>query len=117
MSPRLLLLTLLCVALLTVGQMLFKVAAMQWRIDGWSWVTLRTFLSPSLLLALIVYALATVLWVFILRSVPLTAAFPLYALVFIVVPLAAHFSLGEAVSWNTFIGGAIIVLGVAIAVR
>ena len=37
MSTRWLLLTLLCVVLIAAGQMLFKVAAAQWRIDGWSW--------------------------------------------------------------------------------
>ena len=117
MPIRALLLTLLCVALLAAGQMLFKVAAAQWRIDGWSWTSVRGLLSPALLIALTLYAVATVLWVFILRSVPLTVAFPLYAVVFVLVPLGAHFVLGEAFSWNTIIGGTIIVLGVAIAVR
>jgi len=114
---RALLLTLLCVTLLAAGQMLFKVAAAQWRIAGWTWATVEGFLSPALLVALALYAVATVLWVFVLRSVPLTVAFPLYALVFVLVPLGAHFVLGEDFSWNTIVGGAIIVLGVAIAVR
>jgi undecaprenyl phosphate-alpha-L-ara4N flippase subunit ArnE len=116
-STRWLLLTLLCVLLIAVGQMLFKVAAAQWRIDGWSWATARGFLSPAMVLALFLYGLTTILWVFILRTVPLSAAFPIYALVFILVPVAAHFLLGEPWSWNTLVGGAIIMLGVIIAVR
>ncbi|HWZ70067.1 MAG TPA: EamA family transporter [Casimicrobiaceae bacterium] len=117
MSTRWLLLTLLCVLLIAAGQMLFKVAAAQWRIDGWSWVTVRGFLSPALVLALFLYGLTTILWVLILRAVPLSAAFPIYALVFVLVPVAAHFLLGEPWSWNTLVGGAIIMLGVMIAVR
>lgn len=117
MSIRWLLLTLLCVALIAAGQILFKVAAAQWRIDGWSWTTLRGFLSPAMVLALIVYGVTTVLWVFILRSVPLASAFPLYALVFVLVPVTAHFVLGEPWSWNALIGALVIMLGVIIAVR
>jgi drug/metabolite transporter (DMT)-like permease len=117
MSTRWLLLTVLCVAMIAAGQMLFKVAASQWRIDGWTWATVRGFLSPALLAALVLYGLTTILWVLILRSVPLSAAFPLYALVFLMVPAASHFVLGEPWSWNTLIGGGVIVVGVIIAVR
>jgi drug/metabolite transporter (DMT)-like permease len=116
-SIRWLLLTLLCVVLIATGQILFKIAAAQWRIDGWSWVTVRGFLSPAMLLALIVYGLTTILWVFILRAVPLASAFPLYALVFVLVPVTAHFVLGEPWSWNALIGGCVIMLGAIIAVR
>ena len=117
MPIRWLLLTPLCVALIAAGQMPFKSVAGQWHIDGWSWTTLRSFLSPTLMLALTIYGMTTVLWVLILRAVPLTAAFPLYALVFLVVPVLAHFIFGEPLSWNAMVGGAVIVLGVAIAVR
>ena len=102
--------------LIAAGQMLFKVAAAQWRIDGWSWATARGFLSPAMVLALFL-GLTTILWVFILRAVPLSAAFPIYALVFVLVPVAAHFLLGEPWSWNTLVGGSIIMLGVFIALR
>ena len=70
-----------------------------------------------MLLALTLYALATVLWVLVLRAVPLSIAFPLYALVFLLVPLAAQVFLGEPLTLNTLIGGAIIVVGVFVAAR
>jgi drug/metabolite transporter (DMT)-like permease len=117
MTTRWLLVTLLCVALIAAGQLLFKVAAAQWRLDGWSLATARGFLSPAMLLALALYALATVLWVLVLRTVPLSVAFPLYALVFLMVPVAAQVFLGEPLTLNTLIGGAIIVIGVFVAVR
>jgi drug/metabolite transporter (DMT)-like permease len=117
MSTRWLLLTLLCVALIAIGQLLFKAGAGQWRIDGWSWTSLRSFLSPTMLLALMLYGLTTVLWVFILRSAPLSLAYPLFALVFVLVPVLAHFALGEPLSWRALAGGALIVLGVFIAIQ
>jgi len=38
-------------------------------------------------------------------------------LVFVLVPVTAHFVLGEPWSWNALIGGGVIMLGVIISVR
>lgn len=48
MPPRWILLTLACVLLLAVGQLLFRVAAQQWHVEGWSLATARSFLSPTM---------------------------------------------------------------------
>jgi drug/metabolite transporter (DMT)-like permease len=117
MTARSILLTLACVVLISAGQLLFKSAAGQWRVDGWSWVTLRGFLSPTMLVALVVYGAATLLWVFVLRTVPLSAAYALFSLAFLIVPVLARVFLGEPIAINTLVGGAVIVAGVIIAVR
>ncbi|MEO8754594.1 MAG: EamA family transporter [Casimicrobiaceae bacterium] len=117
MTARSLLLTLICVVLIAAGQLLFKSAAGQWRIDGWSWATARGFLSPVMLVALVVYAAATLLWVFVLRTVPLSAAYSLFSLAFLIVPVLAWIFLDEPISANTLVGGAVIAVGVIIAVR
>jgi drug/metabolite transporter (DMT)-like permease len=116
MQARWIVLTLACVALIAVGQVLLKMAASQWRIDGWTLAAARSFLSPTMLVALAIYALATLLWVYVLRSAPLSLAYPLFSLAFIVTPLLAHYALGEPLSWRTFAGGALIVAGVLVAV-
>ena len=117
MTARSLLLTIACVVLISVGQLLFKSAAGQWRVDGWSWTTLRGFLSPTMVVALIVYAVATLLWVFVLRTVPLSAAYALFSLAFLIVPVLARVFLDEPIALHTLIGGAVIVAGVIIAAR
>jgi drug/metabolite transporter (DMT)-like permease len=117
MSTKGLMLVLACVVLIGGGQVLFKLAAVQWRVDAGAWVALRSLLSPAFVVALIVYGLATLLWVYALRTVPLSLAFPLYALTFLLVPVLAHFVGGEPLSMNTLIGGAIIVAGVVVSVR
>jgi undecaprenyl phosphate-alpha-L-ara4N flippase subunit ArnE len=117
MPIRSILLTLFCVLLIAIGQLLFKTAAAQWRIDGWSWATVREFLSPAMVVALVVYGFATVLWIYVLRTVPLATAYTLFSLAFLIVPLLAYFMLGERLSTNTLVGGAIIIVGVIIAVR
>jgi len=117
MQARWLLLTLLCVVLLAIGQMLFKSAAGQWRVDGWSWATLRSFLSPALIAGLVLYAVTTVLWVYVLRTVPLTVAYSVFALTFVIVPLVAYLFFEEPLTLNTFLGSALIVAGVIVTVR
>jgi len=49
--------------------------------------------------------------------VVLTAAFPLCSFAFLPMPSLAHCIFGEPLSWNAMVGGAVIVPGVAIAVR
>jgi len=117
MQVRSILMTLLCVLLIAVGQLLFKTAAGQWRVDGWTWSTARGFLSPLMMVALIIYAIATLLWVYVLRTVPLGLAYSLFSLAFVIVPLLAYAILDERLSGNTLLGSAIIVVGVIVAMR
>lgn len=110
-------LVLVCVALIGSGQVLFKVSAAQWRVDAGLWVAMRSLLSPAFVVAMAVYAIATLLWIYALRLVPLSTAYPLYALAFLLVPVLAHYFAGEPLTANALIGGAVIVAGVVIAVR
>lgn len=116
LTVRGLAIVLACVLMIAIGQVLFKAAAGQWRVQGWSWESLRSLLSPALVVALVIYATATVMWVFALRSVPLSVAYPLFALTYVVVPLLAYFAHGEPLTGKAFVGAAIIVLGVAVSV-
>jgi drug/metabolite transporter (DMT)-like permease len=103
------LLLVLTVAALSIGQVLFKLAAGGMRAGG-TWH--QWLLNRHLLLALVVYAAATGLWIALLRQVPLSMAYPFAALAFFFVPVLAHFTLGEALRWQTFAGAAIIFVGV-----
>ncbi|HVO87568.1 MAG TPA: EamA family transporter [Casimicrobiaceae bacterium] len=116
-QPRWIVLTLVCVAMLVVGQLLFKRAATQWKVDGVSWTTVVTFFSPTLIAAVLLYGMTTVLWVLVLKHVPLVLALPFNSLVFIAAPVAAYWLFDEPVTWRTLVGGAMIVAGVIVAVR
>ncbi|MDB5881691.1 MAG: hypothetical protein JWP43_1569, partial [Ramlibacter sp.] len=72
----------------------------------------RVVLNKYLFAALVVYALATGLWVALLREVPLSVAYPFVALAFFLVPLMGHWVLGETLRWQTLAGAAVIVAGV-----
>ncbi len=104
-------LILLTVIALSAGQVLFKLASRT--IDGGDW---RSFVSPYLLIALVVYGGATLLWVLVLTRMPLQQAYPFIGLAFVIVPLVAHRFLGEPLYANTFVGAALIMLGIWISV-
>ena len=107
-------LTLLVVAAMSAGQVLFKLAAME--ISKAGGFGPAALLNGKLLVALAVCGVATFLWLAVLRITPLRLAYPLSALAFILTPLLAHHWVGESLKLNTFIGAAVILAGVWISV-
>ena len=111
MSFNQIILILLTVVFLSVGQLLLKMAAMDMKnIDIYS------LLQPKLILALCVYGIATILWIAVLRHTPLRIAYPFIGLAFLIVPVLSWFWMDEQISLNTIVGGAVILIGVWIAV-
>jgi hypothetical protein len=75
--------------LLAVGQILFKRTAA--RLVGLPMPEqlLALLIQPSFYTACLLYAAATVLWVWLLTYIPLSAAYPFVALSFVIVPVAS----------------------------
>lgn len=110
MNAQYLVLTLLCVVGIALGQVLFKMAAVTLDVSAPPLLQLRAiFLNPVFLAALAIYLAATALWIWILRVVPLTIAYPFMALAFVAVPLLGAALLGEALNERIFAGTALIV--------
>ncbi len=109
-----LVLIILTVILLSVGQILFKVAAEAINISRSGFI--GGFLSPKLIAALVVYAFATFAWILVLRVTPLRVAYPFVALAFFIVPVLAHFFLDERLGWNTIAGSCLIAFGVWVSI-
>jgi drug/metabolite transporter (DMT)-like permease len=102
---------------IAAGQILFKRAASQ--IDptgGQSWLVQAAQL-PALWAAVFLYAGATLLWVRILMTVPLSRAYPFVALAFVLVPAAGYVLFHESISLRYALGTALIVAGVFVAAR
>jgi drug/metabolite transporter (DMT)-like permease len=99
------------IVLLSVGQVLFKLAAMEMKN-----IDISTLFQPKLILALCVYGIATVLWIAVLRYTPLVYAYPFVGLAFLIVPVLSWFWMSEPISLNTIVGGAVILIGIWIAV-
>lgn len=99
---------------ISAGQVLFKLAAD--RITGSGPLWSEWLLNPYLAVALVVYGLATLSWIALLRQLPLSLAYPFAALAFFMVPLLGHWWLGEALRWQTLVGAGFILAGVWISV-
>lgn len=102
------------VAALAAGQILFKLAAAH---GGPGPALGGVALGWPLALGLALYVAATGAWLALLRAVPLSQAYPVMALAYVVVPVMAHWWLGEALRWQTLAGAALIVAGVWLATR
>ena len=73
--------------------------------------------KPKLIFAIVIYAIATILWISVLRTTPLRQAYPFAALAFFIVPIFSSLWLDEPLKYSTFIGGSIIIFGVYISVK
>lgn len=103
----------LCVVGLAIGQILFKVSANSLAQTG-SFFAPKT--AATLLAAMVLYAATTIAWVWVLQKVELGRVYPFMALAFVLVPLGSHFAFGESFSVQYFVGVALIVVGIVVAV-
>lgn len=100
-------------ALISSGQILFKLtSAKTGGLNVQDLISLAS--SPTLLVALTLYGLGTLIWIFTLKSVPLTLAYSFMALTFCFVPLLAALFLGEALTLRYAAGAALIIGGMVI---
>lgn len=109
-----LIIPLVCVVIISAGQMLFKLASAHFDFR-------RPFADPKglwiLVIALILYGFATLLWVAALRTAPLSRIYPIMALAFVLVPLGSFLILKEPLSLQYWFGAGLIIAGMAIIGR
>jgi len=103
-----------CVIGMAIGQILFKISATALSESG-------TFfaIKPAAVLfsAILLYGTTSVTWVWVLQKVELGRVYPLMALAFILVPLGSHIIFGERFQLQYFIGVAMIMIGIVVAVK
>ena len=104
-------LTVLCVLGISIGQILFKTAAVGFNNSG-TWFNFNALII--LFFALFLYAVTTVGWVIILRHLPLIKAYPFMALAFIIVPMLSFFFLGEEAGFTYWLGTLLITIGIIV---
>jgi drug/metabolite transporter (DMT)-like permease len=109
-------LILVCVLALAIGQLLFKYTAQTLPNSETAFSLLSLSTNIWFLLSLLIYGSATVLWVYILRHVSLTVAYPFFALSFVIVPLLSAVFLGEQVDMGYWIGIGFIIIGITITI-
>ena len=97
---------------IAIGQLLFKLTS--GRISETNGGYSQIFIDPVFLLAIAIYAGATLTWIYVLRQVPLSYAYSFMALTFVFVPLLAWFFVGEQITWRYGLGAALIISGLAV---
>ena len=78
---------------------------------------LRLAIEPHILAGLACYVVSVVVWVVALSRVPVSIAYPMLSIGYVVNAIAAWYLLGEAVTPMRLVGIGIIVLGVFIVAR
>jgi multidrug transporter EmrE-like cation transporter len=78
---------------------------------------MRLALEPHILGGLACYAVSVVVWIIALSRVPVSIAYPMLSIGYVVNAIAAWYLLGEAVTPMRMAGIGIIVLGVFIVAR
>lgn len=96
------------------GQLLFKLGATHWQGNSAATWIVSFLTNPFLVGATFLYAMTILVWVYVLRTLPLSLAYPLTALSYVIVPVFSFFFLNEKISWQTVIGCALIILGIVI---
>ena len=74
----------------------------------------RVVLTPMVFAALLLYGVAAIVWIAILAKLPLSTAYPILGLTFVLVPLLSALLLREPISAAQLGGAALIVIGVAL---
>ncbi len=105
------LLALFCVALIALGQLLFKYTANAWRLAGTFYDSLVIVPAFS---ALTIYGCATLLWIVVLQDAPLSRVYPYMALSFVLVALASWLVLREQIPLGQVAGLALVLGGLLV---
>lgn len=108
------LLAIICVIGIACGQILFKMSSTSLHKSG-SWFDPQTLII--LFSAFALYGITTILWVYVLQKADLGKIYPLMALAFVIVPIGSHFVFGERFQAQYFLGVALIVAGIIVAVK
>ncbi len=85
--------------------------------SAWSWMGVNGLASPLVWWAILLIIASFVSWLYVLRYIPLTIAFPFSRLVDILVPLGCWIFLGEFISTLRWCGIALVVIGLALVAK
>jgi drug/metabolite transporter (DMT)-like permease len=85
--------------------------------SAWSWTGVNGLLSPLVWWAILLIVASFISWLYVLRYIPLTIAFPLSRVVDILVPLGCWIFLGEFISALRWCGIGLVIIGLALVAK
>jgi len=105
------LLSLLNALCLAAGQILWKIGLKGRQFSGFEAI-IKIIFSPLILTGILIYALATVLWLYILSKADISYAYPLTSIAHIIMFFCALLIFKEQIHITRWIGVSMIALGV-----
>ncbi len=109
-----LLLILISVLLGAAGQVLLKMGALRVGASEVGLLLWRIVTSPHILAGFALYGAASVLWIVVLSRAPLSLAYPLLSLGYVIVLMASAYLFGETIPAVRVAGVAAIILGLVL---
>jgi len=85
--------------------------------SAWSWTGINGLASPLVWLGIAFVIASFLSWLYVLRYIPLTIAFPVSRVVDILVPLGCWIFLRESISTLRWCGIALVVIGLALVAK
>jgi drug/metabolite transporter (DMT)-like permease len=106
------------VVFVTAAETLLKVGASKTeRVAGWEWTGLLPLSSIWTWWAIALIVLSFLCWIYVLKYIPLSIAFPLSNVVHVLIPLNCWIFLGEHISSRRWCGIAVVILGLAMVAK
>ena len=106
------------VLIVTASETLLKIGASETRkLAGWEWTGVIGLSSLWIWAAIALVIMSFLCWIYVLRHIPLSVAFPLSNSVHVLVPLSCLIFLGEQISVRRWCGIAIVIVGLAVVAR
>ena len=109
----------LSVVFVLVSELLLKRGASQTAdlTSSWSWTGFGGLTSPLVWVAIVLVILSFLSWLYVLKYIPLSIAFPLSRVVDALVPLCSWIFLGEMISTRRWCGIALVIIGLAVVAK
>ncbi|PZR71711.1 MAG: hypothetical protein DLM73_15350 [Chthoniobacterales bacterium] len=109
----------LSVVCVLVSELLLKLGASATAnpTSSWSWTGINSLVSPLVWWGILLVIASFLSWLYVLKYIPLTIAFPLSRVVDVLVPLSCWIFLGEAISMRRWCGIALVVVGLAVVAK
>jgi drug/metabolite transporter (DMT)-like permease len=109
----------LSVACVTIYELLLKRGAAETAnlSSRWSWTGLSGLGSIYVWIGIVFVILSLITWLYVLRYIPLSIAFPISQAVHVLVPLGSWLVLGENIIGLRWVGIALVSLGLAVVAQ
>ncbi|CAN5550975.1 4-amino-4-deoxy-L-arabinose-phosphoundecaprenol flippase subunit ArnE [soil metagenome] len=85
--------------------------------EDWAWTGLTTLASPLVWIGMLLTVISFITWLYALKHLPLSVAFPASQAVHVLIPLSSWLVLGERISTLRWCGIALVLCGLALIAR